>query len=76
MCSRAPHACLLVIFPMDCAHALLMQVGASSHLPITMVRDKQAAWVGNVRADTCTVAAIGPAPMSFLRTIAGGLRVL
>ncbi|CAM9795416.1 unnamed protein product [Ectocarpus fasciculatus] len=54
----------------------ILVVGASSHLPITMVRDKQAAWVGNVRADTCTVAAIGPAPMSSLRTIAGGLRVL
>ncbi|CAM9484278.1 unnamed protein product [Ectocarpus sp. 4 AP-2014] len=54
----------------------ILVVGASSHLPITMVRDKQAAWVGNVRADTCTVAAIGPAPMSSLRAIAGGLRVL
>ncbi|CAM9746764.1 unnamed protein product [Ectocarpus sp. 6 AP-2014] len=54
----------------------ILVFGASSHLPITMVRDKQAAWVGNVRADTCTVAAIGPAPISSLRTIAGGLRVL
>ncbi|CAM9190783.1 unnamed protein product [Ectocarpus sp. 8 AP-2014] len=54
----------------------ILMFGASSHLPITMVRDKQAAWVGNVRADTCTVAAIGPAPMSSLRAIAGGLRVL
>ncbi|CAM9717353.1 unnamed protein product [Pylaiella littoralis] len=54
----------------------VLEVGAASHLPITMVRDKQAAWMGHVRADNCTVAAVGPAPMSALRAVAGSLPVL
>lgn len=53
-----------------------LQVAAAYHVPITMIRDKQAAWMGNVRADNCTVAALGPAPMSALRSVAGGLVVL
>eukprot|EP00903_Cladosiphon_okamuranus_P022203 g20419.t1 len=54
----------------------VLVVGEASHLPVTMVRDKQAVWVENVRADSCTVAAIGPAPMSTLQSVAGGLTVL
>ncbi|CAN0056585.1 unnamed protein product [Scytosiphon promiscuus] len=54
----------------------ILTIGAAHHLPITMVRDKQAAWVGNLGADNCSVAAIGPAPMSALRSVAGSLRVL
>ena len=66
----------LLPLPRPDNHQRGRQIAEAAHLPVTMVRDKQAAWVGNVRAGTCTVAAIGPAPMSALRSVAGGLTVL
>ncbi|CAM9213849.1 unnamed protein product [Laminaria digitata] len=54
----------------------VLAIGAASGLAITMVREKHAAWVGSVSANTCTVAALGPAPMSAIRAVAGGMPLL